>query len=252
MISLLLPTRQRPNQLKRLVDSVNATAAHPELIELVTYTDDDDPSYDALELDIDWVRVQGNRHIDGLVNLSAMWNRCYEASSGDIVMHCGDDIVFRTPDWDTIVYEAFDAVPDKILFAFGRDGIQDANNFGTHGLLHRKWVETVGFLFPPLFSSDYNDTFLNFVAKSIGRHREIDIYTEHMHFCAGKANIDQNTAERLQRHAADRPDLIYASDKVQNMILDAAAKLRTVMDCIECDCHQILNPGYSCSWCDCV
>lgn len=229
MISLLLPTRQRPNQLKRLVDSVNATATHPELIELVTYTDDDDPSYDALELDIDWVRVRGSRHIDGLVNLSAMWNRCYEASSGDIVMHCGDDIVFRTPDWDAIVYEAFDAVPDKILFAFGRDGIQDANNFGTHGFIHRRWVEAVGFFVPPYFVSDYNDTFLNDVAKQIGRHREIDIYTEHMHFIIGKADIDQNTAERLERHDAHRPQDLYHSPKVQGEIKEAATTLRDVM-----------------------
>lgn len=231
MISLLLPTRQRPKQLLRLVESIQATATRPELIELVTWVDDDDNTYDRTSIDLPWTVVRGPRvHEDGLVNLSAKWNKCYEFAKGDIIQHCGDDIVFRTPGWDDIVYDAFDAVPDKILFAFGKDGIQDENNFGTHGFIHRKWVETVGYLFPPLFVSDYNDVFLNDVAKLIGRHQEMPIYTEHMHFIANKATIDTNTAERLQRHATHRPQDLYESPQVQQMIVDAAGELWGVID----------------------
>jgi len=230
MISLLLPTRQRPHNLTRLVESIRSTATLPDDIELVTYIDSDDSSYDRLSLDIDWTPIYGPRTYDGLVNLSVMWNQCYEHSTGDIIMHCGDDIIFRTPGWDDVVRDSFDAVPDKILFAFGRDGIQDANNFGTHGFIHRKWVETVGYLFPPLFVSDNNDVFLNDVAKMIGRHREIPIYTEHMHYCVRKADIDQNTAERLQRHAECRPQDLYETPQVQEMIVEAAGKLRGIMD----------------------
>lgn len=229
LIDLLLPTRQRPKQLRRLVDSINATASHPETIRIVTYIDDDDHSYDDLQLDIKWVQVRGPRERENITNLSLMWNLCYEASSADLIMHCGDDIVFRTPGWDGLVRNAFDAVPDKILFAFGRDGYQDGNNFGTHGFIHRKWVETAGFLFPPLFVSDYNDTFLNDVSKLIGRHREIDIYTEHLHYIVGKAEVDQNTRERLARHQECRPDLLYNGADVQDLIKSTAEKLREVM-----------------------
>lgn len=229
MISLLLPTRQRPNNLRRLVDSINATKAS-EMIELVTYIDEDDDSYDDLELDITWHIVHGPRNINGLVNLSAMWNACFEESCGDILMHCGDDIVFRTEGWDFEVVQAFAQTPDNILFAFGRDGYQDGNDFGTHGFIHRKWVETVGYLFPPLFVSDFNDTFLNDVAKSIGRHVEIPIYTEHMHYIMGKAEVDQNTRERLERHQEHRPDVLYSSAHVQSEIRRAAYKLSGVIN----------------------
>lgn len=226
-LSLLLPTRQRRSNLLRLAESIVDTATDPDSIELVVYVDNDDPSYNDLLLPMDWTRMEGPRvHDDGLVNLSAKWNQCFASSYGDIIMHCGDDIVMRTQGWDDTVYEAFDATPDKILFAFGRDGIQDANNFGTHGFIHRRWVEIVGYLFPPLFVSDYNDAFLNDVAKLIGRHQEIPIYTEHMHFCAHKAQIDTNTAERLQRHASHRPEDLYHSPQVQEMIKEAAGKLR--------------------------
>lgn len=228
-ISLLLPTRQRPAQLTRLTRSVISTATDPGAIELVTYIDNDDPSYDALEFDIDWVRVRGDRHIDGLVNLSVMWNRCYDNSSGDIVMHCGDDIVFRTHGWDDVVRHAFRRVEDRILFAFGRDGIQDGRNFGTHGFVHRNWIDAVGYFVPPYFVSDFNDTFLNDVSQLIDRHKEIDIYTEHMHYIAGKAEVDRNTADRLRRHQEHRPDLLYYGGEVQAEIIAAADRLREVM-----------------------
>lgn len=225
MISLLLPTRQRPAQLTRLVDSAIATTAGE--VELVTYVDDDDTSYDDLNFDIEWVKVRGPRESGGIVNLSAMWNACYAASSGEIVMHCGDDIIFRTPNWDRVVHDTFNSHPDNLLFAFGRDGYQI--NFGTHGFIHRDWVDTVGFLFPPRFTSDFNDTFLNDVSKLIGRHVEIDIYTEHMHYIVGKAEVDQNTRERLERHQECRPDLLYQGDEIQALIKESAAKLREAM-----------------------
>jgi glycosyltransferase involved in cell wall biosynthesis len=230
-LSLLLPTRQRRSNLLRLAESIVNTATDPDSIELVVYVDDDDASYDDLLLPMDWTRVEGPRvHDDGLVNLSAKWNQCFARCYGDIIMHCGDDIVMRTPGWDDIVYEAFDATPDKILFAGGRDGIQDDNDLITHGFLHRRWVETVGYFLPPCFSSDYNDRFLTDVANFVDRRVDIPIYTEHMHFCANKAQIDQNTAERLERHQRDRPDLLYESDLIQGMIKEAAGKLRGVMN----------------------
>lgn len=229
VISLLLPTRQRPSELSRLVASINATVTRPDLIEMVTWVDEGDNSYDNLEIPIDRKVIRGPRvHDDGLVNLSAKWNACYDACGGDIVLHAGDDIVMRTHGWDDVVRQAFGEVPDKILFAYG-DDLYQPQTFGTHGFVHRRWIETVGYWLPPYFSSDYNDSFLNAVSEKIDRHRFIPIVTEHMHWCAGKAEIDQNTAERLARHDENRPQDLYFSPKVQAEIQEAADKLRAVM-----------------------
>jgi hypothetical protein len=228
-ISLLLPTRQRPHNLTRLVASINATATRPDLVELVTYVDEDDPSYDNLKLDIEWVKVRGPRELGGVVgNLSAMWNKCYDVCRGDIIQHCGDDLVFETSGWDTVVCTAFDAVPDRILLVTGMDGIQDPANLATHAFISRTWVETAG-LFPPIFSSDYNDRYISDVAQLIGRYKVIPISHPHLHYCVQKAPVDLNTQERLERHGRDRPDLLYASLIVQDMIKEAAVKLQKVM-----------------------
>lgn len=197
--------------LKRLYKSALELADNPEAVDVVCYIDDDDSSYSGLKLH-QLTKVFGPR-----VVLSKMWNRCFEEAKGDILHHCGDDIIFRTKGWDTKVREAFSADDDRIVFVYGSDGNGDSerNQFGTHGFIHRNWVNVVGYFVPPYFVSDYNDTFLNDLAKKLGRHRYIDILTEHMHYSLGKMPVDQNTKDRLARHEKERPDMLYNSVEFQ-------------------------------------
>ena len=46
LISVLIPTRSRPDKLRRCIDSILSTAAKPERIELVVRMDDDDDQSD--------------------------------------------------------------------------------------------------------------------------------------------------------------------------------------------------------------
>ena len=43
-ISILTPTRNRPNNCERFIKSINATASNHERIELLFYVDDNDPA----------------------------------------------------------------------------------------------------------------------------------------------------------------------------------------------------------------
>ena len=102
--------------------------------------------------------------------LSDAWNVCYGAARGDVLGFFADDVVFRTKGWDDDVRSAFEAVPDRIAFVHGRDGVPwHDEHFGTHGWLSRRWVETVGRFFPPYFGGECVDTWVNQVADGIGR-----------------------------------------------------------------------------------
>lgn len=226
MISLLVPTRERYDGLTRMGGSALVNSVVPDGVEIVVYIDDDDDTYDEL-LESSGLKdvvtpVRGPR-----ITLSKMWNRCAEHARGEIFGHMGDDIVFRTYAWDELVTNVFAEYDDRIVFVHGRDGIQDGG-LGTHGFLHRTWVEAVGYFVPPYFSSDYNDTWLTEVADMIGRRRYVpELFTEHMHHTVGKAEIDQNTLDRLKRHAADDVDGTY-----KRLITERrsdAEKLREVM-----------------------
>jgi hypothetical protein len=228
MISLCCPTRGRPENVRRLISSAQETAAHLDKLECVFYFDDDDKTSRTLRSDpavFDGKRtvpVVGPRTV-----LSESWNRCADVAKGDILHHCGDDIVFRTRDWDELVEREFAATPDRILLVYGRDGIHDSN-LSTHAFVHRRWVEALGYLCPPYFSSDWNDTWLFDVAGAIGRRRYLpELYTEHMHFSNGKAPLDQTHRERLERGARDNVAALYAEKALERQ--RDAAKLRAVM-----------------------
>src|SRR6266705_3622822 len=99
MISILLPTRKRPQFLERMVNSARETCAVPP--EIVVYVDDDDPESAVKAEELGLKLIIGPRII-----MTDYWNQCYAKSAGDIVMQAGDDIVFRTPGWDAMVEEA--------------------------------------------------------------------------------------------------------------------------------------------------
>lgn len=223
-ISILCPTRGRPDWARRLLDSARATAAGE--IELVFYADSDEPRMTEYADQIGGSDV--NFIVGPRVVLSECWNRCAEKATGDVLMQCGDDIIFRTIDWDTRVLAEFDQVPDKILLVHGEDGIQH-EGVATHGFLHRTWMEVVGYFVPPLFASDYNDLWLTEVANALDRKRYLpDVYTEHMHPVAGKGPMDQTHQERMARHRTEDCDAIWRNTADQRAV--DATKLRRWID----------------------
>lgn len=218
-LSLLVPSRKRPDALRRMYQSALDTAEGE--IECVVYIDNDDDSYDDLDMP-NLVKVYGPRIV-----LSSMWNRCQEEANGEYYMHCGDDNIFRTQGWDTKILDAFP--DDKIAFVHGRDGSpQDNIPFGTHGFLHKKWVDAVGYFVPPYFSCDWNDTWLNDVSNMIGRHIFVDdVLIEHMHPAWGKRSHDNTDAEREERGRNDNVKALYDSKQYER--IQDAEKLRAAM-----------------------
>ena len=205
MISVLLPTRNRPDNLKRMVNSCRETARVAP--EFVVYIDDDDqlsiPAAQELNLKI----VIGPR-----ITMTDYWNKCYEQASpeSDIFMQAGDDIVFKSKDWDVLVEEEFNKFPDKIVLVHGDDlDPQFRQRFGTHSFLHRRWIEALGYFIPPYFSSDNGDRWLMEIADFLDRRKYIQIITEHIHPRTGKVGLDSTYRERLARHQRDNPDQLY-------------------------------------------
>jgi hypothetical protein len=218
-ISILCPTRGRPGNVKRLIDSAIATAAVTP--EFVFYVDEDDQTFPQT-VELPDVRVvRGER-----ITLSAMWDKCAEAATGEILMQAGDDIVFRTNGWDEQVRRAFASFPDRLVFVHGDDGIY-GSKFGTHGFIHRAWEDAVGYVVPPYFSSDMADVWLNEVANAINRRVFLPFVTEHMHFINGKASVDKTHQERIDRGGRDNVKEIY--DKLAPKRAEEILKLQQRM-----------------------
>jgi len=206
-ISLLVPTRGRPDNIVRLLNSLHETShVMPEIVFRID--DDDEASKSAL----DQLRASGEpvEYVCGpRGTMTTYWNEASTIARGDVMMFAADDLVFRTKGWDSLVRKTFDEHPDKLIFAHGDDGYWGAK-FGTHGFLHRKWVDAIGYVLPPYFSSDFGDTWINDVANALERRVVLPIVTEHMHFLFGKAQKDQTYSERLARGDRDGVQELYS------------------------------------------
>lgn len=166
MISVLLPTRGRPDGLREAVGSIRRTAAGP--VEILAMADLDDqatqqtitdlglPLYVALER---W----------GYPGLHHYYNRLAEAATGDWMLLWNDDAVMLTPGWDT----ALDRLPVQVVVA---------NPYSNHGEglncfpIVRTWaVRALGH-----FSlSVHADTWWQDIGDALGIQDRVNIHIRH-------------------------------------------------------------------------
>lgn len=210
MISLLTPTRGRPDSFQRMQSSAFDLADDPGEIEVIAYIDADDKSYNDLIAPRSEFYISEKRE-----PLSKLFQMCYEKASGPIYMSCDDDVVFRTKGWDTMVRDVFMEYPDKLVMVYGDDGDPNQEkNHGAHPFIHQRWVDVVGRYLPPYFRGDFCDTWLNDLADGIGRKVKIDAYFEHLHPAFDKGVMDETRQEKIDHHFANNMPDVYYKDTV--------------------------------------
>ena len=139
LFSLIVPTRGRPAQLRRMLDSVADTAAHPERIELILVSDDDDPASRLTHPQLDV------RHAIGPAGrtMGALNNAGYRASSGRYVMLLNDDVIVRTRGWDAVALRCFARFPDPFVLLHVNDTLM-RDHLCTFPLTSRAFYELCG------------------------------------------------------------------------------------------------------------
>lgn len=232
-ITLNTPTRNRPQRLQAMWESALNLADEPDKLDIVLYIDlDDYVSQAHLKIMQEMWPNQIDAVIGPRIMLSEMHNKIYEKTRGEITQCAGDDTIFRTQSWDTMVRNKFNEFPDKIAFVYGSDGFQP-DTFGTHGALHKNWIETTGYLAAPYFSAAYTDTWLNDVSAVIGRHCYIPIMIEHMHYSAGKSEVDIVYQEATERVKRDDPGRLYYSREMTTKRHEDAQKLQEFINAFQ-------------------
>lgn len=182
--SLLAPTRRRTQTLTRLLDSLIATAAHPEQIEIVLVVDEDDPqsitfTYPALRLK--HVVVPPGQ------TMGALNSAAYDASTGDYVMLLNDDVIARTPRWDEIIFARLREYPDGIVLVHVNDTLM-RDHLCTFPLVSRTFCELAGGICPREYQryriDDHVEDVFNLL-YALGERRAVylpDVVFEHNNF----------------------------------------------------------------------
>jgi hypothetical protein len=127
-----------------------------------------------------------------------------------------DDVLCRSPGWDTTVLDTFACFPDDVALVWGNDLFRGAR-LPSHPIVSRTVCEILGAMCPAQYHRDYIDTHLHDVFLILGRlgHDRLiylpEVIFEHLHVEAGKAAFDDTCVK--QRKTDDELTYIAWSEE---------------------------------------
>lgn len=140
IISLLLPTRGKPEMANAFIKSVEETADNISQIEIVVCTDVDDIT--AMEIKSEKVELI-HISVQPGTTMGKMNQECFYNSSGKYVMLVNDDIIVHTKGWDTYIISAFKIIGDDIALVHVND-LLFGKSFCTFPIQSRKAIDIIG------------------------------------------------------------------------------------------------------------
>ena len=215
-ISILTPTRNRPNNCERFIKSIYNTAKNPGNIELHFYVDNDDPSLEAYKSLAKHCYEEYNKfykcefEFGEPMSVSQSWNIIATKSTSYLLIMGNDDLVYQTDGWDNLLETELQRYyVDKIYVAWMEDGI-NGDRHCAFPIISREWYETLGYFAPGVFNFGYNDTWVFDIAKRINRTNYIgNILVRHRHFSKDSNEMDDTYA---RNRTQDKGNL-YRLDK---------------------------------------
>lgn len=179
----ILPSRGRPENLKRFFDAYRETGADSKGVVCV---DDDDRTI--REYINTWLPRGWKLSVAEPIGLGPRINEQVQNYPNEPWYGTlSDDVIPRTVGWDKILIEK--AGSDGM--AYGADGIVDEARF-THGVLGGDLVRSLGWIILPGLQRLYGDNALTDIGKERGVLRYCpEVMLEHLHFSNGKAPVDE-------------------------------------------------------------
>jgi len=190
----LLPSRSRPDKLKRFIDAWHTTGATAVVVLLLD--EDDAPRYEAIEKPDSWLVSIGPRQpIAHRQQWVFEWARD-EPYYGLL----GDDLLPRTEGWDQKLIEA--AGDDGV--AFGKDSIYNGS-FASHPVVAGELVRRIGWLSLTGLQHLYVDAVWTEIGRQLGTLRYLpDVVVEHLHFSNQKAELDKTYNDHFKYSDGDK------------------------------------------------
>ncbi len=201
-ISLLVPSRERLNLKLTLLSSIITTVSDINNVELIFGVDEDDPTRDIaykIAAAMPFVKVVSIQNNGKFIGINKIWNQLVVHAQGDILGYIGDDMVFKTPDWDKeIITEFTDKLPDdQIKLVHCYDGFRTTDEICVNAFVHKKYVDIIGYLCREEFLINWSDQWMYQTFKAFDRvtYRP-DIHIQHNHWVFGQRKRDA-VADRM-------------------------------------------------------
>ena len=206
MISVVIPSMNRPERLLAVVPSVLCTTTPPHDVEVIVVIDCDTKSRDwMLHLNDNRIRVLFNEQRRGAI---ACWNQGLAAARGDVLVFFNDDCDPQDRWLDAAIKAHREQLGGYGLVGFN-DGYQDGTRLSVHYLFDRQFCidHLGGVMAYPVYEFYANDSEANARAKRAGRFFWCkDAVVQHRHWTrpgeAHKDALDMENEPKAQRDMA--------------------------------------------------
>jgi hypothetical protein len=222
-LAVIVPSRGRPQNIKRLAEAWIETEAEAELVVCV---DDDDPTLDGYRevfnrYDITTV-VGPRKRLVPWLNQETLNRALAKGPRPFALGFMGDDHLVKTMHWDQSLVRSLKEMGTG--FAYGNDLLM-GQNLATAWFMTSDIVHTLGYMIPPCLTHFFADNFICDAGAAIGRLAYLpNVVIEHLHPLNGKALEDGAYRESW---AHDGPDkLAYEQYKADGSFAADIEKLK--------------------------
>jgi hypothetical protein len=211
---VIIPARGRPDKAQTAFDALKA---HSKISDFLIGLDDDDahnyPDIEGVIREIN-PRLKMNGTLNLLVN---KYQDKYET-----ITFMGDDHLVRTEGWDEKLYEPIRNRGYGI--SYGNDLFQ-GENLPTMVMMSTNISKTLGFFAPPKLIHLFMDNFWKLFGQVLGclDYRE-DVVIEHMHYMAGKSQVDAQYQE-VNSSEVSNHDALAFREYCETQLKDDAIKV---------------------------
>jgi hypothetical protein len=200
-IAILVPTRERMNNRLTLLMSILTTVKTVNNITVYFGVDEDDPTLNTIERvaeAIPCLRVIRIKNEQKFIGLGKLWNILAKECEEEIISMIGDDMVFKTLNWDEMILDDFNKnMPEDKIYAIHCNDDCHGPKLAVNLFCHKKYVDVVGNFMREEFKINWVDQWLHQMFSAYNRlmYRG-DIMIEHRHWVLGKNKRDK-TADRM-------------------------------------------------------
>ena len=214
-ITVCLPTRGRPDKLKKSVGALMALASGNHEITYAIGIDHDDPAT------IDACKTMNG--VTGYVmkrrgSLGSIVNTLAEKFPADVHISFADDVEMKEPGWDQHIADAVTEYPDSVMWLMAKVWIDGKIvNENPYAVVPKAWRDAAGYIFTDHFPFWHDDGWLEQVwhyARGTRQLLRIDVEI-----------TDDNAGKTHRLHDYIFWRCFYFSPRTEQKRLDEAARI---------------------------
>jgi len=223
-ISLLLPSRERSQKFKRMLNSLKSKCSNINRIEILLLLDDDDTeivNYKNL-IDNEFKDLNIKLIIKNLKTHAIRNNYLASISNGDILFPANDDMIFISSNWDHYIDSEFSKIDKNIPFCLWINSGKKYNYLHCDfPILNKAWYKSLGYIGSEFFNFWYLDTWicdLSFKSKKfiVSNKIVVDQLSADTH-----ENEVDNTFLKNKKDGIPEKDFLIWNDTEKNRKIDA-------------------------------